>query len=280
VRQRVLLLMPLRLRRRWWYFTAYHRWLRLRHPVAFAEKMNWRMINDRRDLLAVTCDKDASKAFALQRCEGLALRVPKTYWIGTDLAELAAAALPRDWVLKPNHRTGLVILGSGTPDLGELSGQTRGWLDELNWAMLGEWAYSFARRAILVEERIGDSAAVPADYKVLVFDGVPRLIQVIEGRFAEQHQRYYTSDWEALPYESKSQLGPVRPRPPELPLLLEIAGRIGAPFDYMSVDLYISGGEVWFGELTAYSHGGYRASRSPGIDELIGELWALPVLAN
>ena len=151
--------------------------------------MNWRILNDRRPLLEGTCDKLAMKDFARERSDGLALRVPVTYWSGTDVGELASLELPEEWVLKPNHRSGLVILGSGAPDVAALRHETRSWLDERQWTMLGEWAYSLARRVILAEERIGGGAVPPATYKVFVFDGVPRLIQVIEGRPESQTQR-------------------------------------------------------------------------------------------
>jgi hypothetical protein len=279
LRERLLRALPLPIRRRWWFWEAYRRRLPLRHPVTFAEKMNWRIVYDRRELLAVTCDKVVSQEFALARCEGLGLRVPATYWSGTDLAELATVDLPDEWVLKPNHRSGLVIFGNSTPDIAALRRDTEGWLDEWQWSMWGEWAYCFARRAIVAEERIGGSAGIPPDYKVYVYDGVPRFVQVIEGRLTTTTQRFYTEDWEPLEWESNSRLGPVRPRPPELSRLLEVAGRIGAGFDFMRVDLYLCDGEVWFGELTAYSHGGYRASRTPGVEETLGAAWTLPVLS-
>jgi hypothetical protein len=272
----VLRALPLSVRRRWWFWQAYRRRLDLRDPVTFAEKMNWRIVHDRRELLATTCDKMVSKELALAQCDGLPLRVPATYWSGTDLTELASVDLPDSWILKPNHRSGLVLFGSGRPDPAELREQTRGWLDEWQWSMRGEWAYRFAQRAIVVEERIGGGGPLPADYKMYVFDGEPAFIQVIAGRLETQTQRFYTVDWEPLPYESNSPVGPVQPRPPELEQLLEIAARIGQPFDFMRVDLYLAAGEVWFGELATYSHGGYRASPTPGVEELLGSLWRLP----
>jgi hypothetical protein len=266
---------PLTLRRHWWFRREHHRWLPLHRPTTFAEKMSWRIVYDRRRLLDRTCDKLAMKDAARARCADLPIRVPETYWTGTDVAELAGVELPQHWVLKANHRCKVVAFGSGTPDVARLREQTRGWLDERNWSILGEWAYRMARRAIVAEELIGRPGEPPTEYLVFVFDGVPQLVQVLDGGFDVVTQRSYTVAWEPFAYMRRLPLGPVRPAPSELPLLLAVAARLGQGFDFIRVDLYVAAGEVWFGELTPYSHGG-NVPGPPEFDKLIGSFWQLP----
>jgi hypothetical protein len=252
----------------------------LRQPVTFTEKVNWRIVKDRREILKGTCDKLAMKSFALEHCGNLPLRVPETHWAGADIGDLANVQLPATWVLKPNHRSGMVFLGSGPPDITDLRGRTAGWLDERRWMLEGEWAYKHARRLIIAEERIGADAQPPADYKVFVFDGVPRLIGFNHDRFRAFSVRYYTPEWEALPHRGDAPLAAVQRRPAELPLLLEIAQRLGRPFDFMRVDLYLEAGEVWFGELTPYSGGGMQTYKPPDLDTTLGAYWRLPKLTD
>jgi hypothetical protein len=249
--------------------------------VTFTEKINWRIVKDRRQILEGTCDKLATKSFALEHCGNLPLRVPETYWAGTDIGELAGVQLPATWVLKPNHRSdGMVFLGSGPPDVTALRARTAGWLIEQCWTLQGEWAYKHARRLIIAEERIGGDAQPPVDYKIFVFDGVPRLVQCVEDRFTGISVRYYTPEWEPLPYRRHQPLAAVRRRPAELPLLLGIASRLGRPFDFMRVDLYLHAGEVWFGELTPYSGGGMQTYNPPDLNAILGAYWQLPKLTD
>jgi hypothetical protein len=279
-RDRLLRWTPLSVRRRWWYLLNCRRWLRLRRPVRFSEKVNWRIVNDHRPVLLGTCDKLAMKAFAVEHAGDLPLRVPRTCWAGTDIGELAAVDLPAEWVLKPNHRSGTVVFGSGAPDIADLRERTSGWLEEMNWAILGEWAYRRAARLIVAEERIGGSAPVPADYKVFVFDGVPRMIQVDLDRHTRPSRRFYTADWVPLPHSSRFTIAEPQPSPPELALLLEISARIGRPFDYMRVDLYLHDGEVWFGELTPYPGGGLVPFEPSDLDVTLGGYWQLPAITR
>ena len=116
-----------RLHRRVRYLLIHGRPLRLRRPRAFTEKVNWRCLHDRREVLVATCDKLAMKQWAAER-GGPDLRIPRTLWSGTDLGELADVDLPDRWVLKPNHRSGLVLFGAGPADVPALRAATRGWL--------------------------------------------------------------------------------------------------------------------------------------------------------
>jgi TupA-like ATPgrasp len=275
-RDQLLRAMPRTMRRRYWFWRWHRRWLPLRHPVTFTDKMNWRILRDRRPLLDGTCDKLAMKEYAESHRGELPLRIATTYWSGTDVEELARVELPPEWVLKPNHRSHVVLFGSGEPDIADLRERTRGWLDELNWSMLGEWAYSRARRRLVVEERIGGPDAVPTEYLVFVFDGVARMIQVVEGGLALLTQRCYTAAWEPLSYKLRTPLGPIRPAPPELSRLLEIAGHLGQGFDFIRVDFLVHDGEIWFGELTPYSQGGTFPAGTPDLDAMLGGFWHLP----
>jgi hypothetical protein len=258
-----------------WYLRFHHRRLRLRHPLEFCEKVQWRIVNDRRELIAVTCDKLKSKAVA----DAAGVRVPKTYWHGTDVQELAAVGLAEHWVLKPNHRCRLVHFGTGSPDIDSLRRLTKGWLRNAQTIDLGEWGYSQAEAALLVEETIGEPGTPPSDYKFFVFDGEPRVIQVDRDRFTAHRRRFYTTDWEPLDTrQGVATLDDIQPRPPFLTEMLSVARRLGAPYDFIRVDLYHESGEIIFGELTAYPGGGVRPFHPRDLDRLLGSHWHLPVL--
>jgi TupA-like ATPgrasp len=262
-------------------FAFYNR--RLPHfskPMTFSDKVNWRILNDRRPLLEWTCDKLAMKEYAESAGAG-PLRVPRTIWCGSDLGDLREVDLPEHWVLKPNHRSGLIHFGHGQADPGELATVTATWLDQFESNKMREWAYATARPMFLVEELLGPPGSPPPDYKIFVFDGKPDLIEMVN-RYDGNEQRLYRTDWSPLEVLYGPQgIAPIAPPPPGLDRMLHIAHRLGEPFDFIRVDLYDLcdvDGSIVFGELTPYPCGGLERFRPASFDAELGEKWQLPTL--
>lgn len=268
--------LPPVLRRDLLYVRAHRRIPHLRSPRTFTEKINWRILNDRRDLLLGSCDKLAMKEHAAR--SGADVRVPRTLWAGGDIRELVGARLPAHWVLKPNHlANGLVHFGAGpVTDAESLVAATRGWLDLGRSAVAtDEWAYRSARRCLLVEERIGSPDAAPPDYKILVFDGVPALVQVHGGRFGDYTRTLYRPDWTPVQRGRPGSETTV-PRPERLEQMLAAATRLAQGFDFLRVDLYDVPDGIWFGEITPYPGSGLSDTYPKDLDLELGALWMLP----
>jgi hypothetical protein len=241
------------------------------------DKVNWRMLNNRRPGLEWTCGKLAMKEYA--RAAGLeGLRVPRTCWSGSDVLSLGEADLPQRWVLKPNYRPGLVYFGSDETDLHDLAMITRTWLDTFEAPATHEWAHAKVRTLFLVEELLGPPGSPPPDYKIFVFNGKADLIEMVN-RYDGDRQRLYRPDWTPLEVlDGPRSRVPVAPRPPGLDRLLDIAEQLGQPFDFIRVDLYDVRGSIVFGELTPYPCGGLERLRPASFDAELGERWQLPAL--
>lgn len=249
-----------------------------RKPRTLMEKVNWRIVHDRRDIIAWACDKLATKELA-ERYPSL--RVPRTYWAGMDLSELLEVDLPDRWILKPNNASGLIIHGAGRPDrqvIGELEKLTEGWYPPQNVTELCEWAYTKCRPLLFVEECI--SEVPPTDFKFWVFDGEPRIVQVDVDRFTAHHMSFYAPDWTYLPAHSRFPPGQPMARPLHLDRMFEAARLLARDFDFLRVDLYDVGGEVWFGELTPYPGSGLMKITPARYDRVWGDLWSLPQLTS
>ena len=253
--------LPLTWRRYFVHAVRHRRLLHLRQPRTFSEKLAWRMVYDRRDMFRTTCDKMAMKELARERV-GDVVRVPQTIWTGTNVAELASVDLPEHWIIKPNHRSGLVHFGHGAADVAELVRVTDGWLDEENWQKMGEWAYSFAEST---------------QYLEFSADG----FSIHAGRF-ENHRRYiFYRDFTRVQAQFVGDtLDPDEnfEKPKDYDRMIEAAERIAAGFDYLRVDLYYVGGEIWFGETTPYQGNATHTFRPADWDRQLGEFWTLPRL--
>ena len=283
--------LPLSLRRHLLFLRAFGKWGNFRNPQTFREKAQWRTINDRRPRLSFAQDKLAAKEYARTIAAALnePLRIPETYWVGTDLRELQALAqqLPSRWVLKPNHSAGRYCLMDAPLSPAQWEDLIRTcsqWVerDEEELAM-GHWAYGQARHLLIAEERIGAGAAAPNDFKVISFDGVPGYYFWADRSEAEAKYAFFTPDGTPFrwgdPGELRSNAAAQAVLPAEVlrQRMLAIASAAAAPFDWLRVDFYVEGGEVWFGELTLYGAGGLYV-----IDEAnnarFGALWKLPDL--
>ncbi len=262
---------------------------RLNAPATFSEKVNWRILHDRRELLRPTCDKLQTKQQALR----LGISSPPTLWHGADLADLIDRTLPPRWVLKPNNGSGHVVFGAGpVTDVHRLQSTTAGWLRDTP-ARQGEWAYAHARPLFVVEEMLTTDGRPPTSYKFFVFDGVVRAIAVITVESASfatwrigDHwpppgtaRRFYSPAWHPLDVRV-GDLPVAAPTPPpaEIGALLDAAAAIGAPYDFMRVDLFAVAGQIYFSELTPYPSGGLARFTPRAYDRELGAHWTLPDL--
>jgi len=267
--------LPLSVRRQLLFVAYHHRIANLRHPRTFSEKVNWRIVHDRRDMLAWTCDKLRTKALA----EARDISVIPTLWAGTDINELRSVDLPDDWVLKPNNRTGLVFFGqSSWVELETLHKLTETWSSDARVLAKGEWAYTQAAPGFLVEERIGPVPGAPTDFKVFMFDGTPYMILVDVDRFGHHLSRFYSPDWRPMPFRDRIPVSNELARPDCLSEMLEAATVIAAGFDFLRVDLYVEHGQVYLGEVTPYPGSGLEPFEPRSADLDLGQAWCLPRL--
>lgn len=266
--------LPVGVRRRALFACSNRRIPHFKNPLTFNDKVNWRILYDRRQLLEWTCDKLVMKEHA----RGVSgLYIPRTLWAGTDLHELASAGLQEHWILKPNHRTGHVYFGHGQPDIEQLSVVTAAWLRPFEAENLGEWAYSKARPMLLAEEVLGTPGSPPPDYKFFVFDGDVAAIQVDVGRHSIHQRRLYLPDWSPLNVQyGKYALPALEPPPAGLDRMLAAAAELGSGFDFIRVDLYNISGTVYFGEFTPYPTSGLDRFIPASFDTELGARWKLP----
>ncbi|MCA1606053.1 MAG: hypothetical protein LC775_11425, partial [Acidobacteria bacterium] len=180
---------------------------------------------------------------------------------------------------KPNHRSHEIHFGCRRPTSMEaLRAITLGWMNDFQGEILGEWAYSQARRAFLAEEWIADGNAAPTDYKLFVFDGAVQLVEVTSGRFSNTRCRLYGPDWTPLETIYGPPLAEIQKPPAGLDIMLSAARDIGTGFDFIRVDFYETNRGVYFGETTPYPAGGLTPFAPTGLDHELGSWWQLPTL--
>jgi hypothetical protein len=164
-------------------------------------------------------------------------------------------------------------------DTSELEEYMTGAMDEEQASILKEWAYTQARRCLIVERRVPglQDGTPPWDYKFYVFGGRIGLIQVDSGRHTDDHRRsLYSREWTRKFRDTGIYATPDTPRPAQLDRMIAAAELLGGPFDYIRVDLYATETDVYFGELTPYPGSGLEKLEPPEAEYELGALWTLP----
>ena len=285
--------LPLSLRRHLLFFRSFRDWGNFRNPRLWTEKMQWRVLNDRRTLLVVASDKLASKALVAQIAKklNLAIHLPAALWVGRDIRELQAIAdqLPARWVLKPNSSSGRVCIVDSaiTPiDWDELVRVGTQWMheDEESGA-LGHWGYSQARRVLIAEERVGGGDAPPPDLRTQVFSGAAIRFDWSSGYGTPQHRvacyatdlstRFATGTPIEVPQGERTPVDDLTEE--QRADIKKFVDAIGSGTDYLRIDGYVEQGKYWFGELTTYTEGGLGFFAN-SLNEAAGERWKLPDL--
>lgn len=270
-------------------------------PQTFNQKVRYKMLRDRRPLVAMFADKAAVRAYVAATVG--AEYLTRAYGVLDDPAQLAGLILPEEYVVKPTHGSGAVVVVSpqAPPDArlpepgrawrycrirpdafgsGDLARVGAEWLGSLfGGGPNQEWAYSQIPRRILVEEMLsGSDGGVPDDYKFFVFHGRCRYVQVITDRFSRRHtEDFYLPSWKRLELSSGRPSADARlPRPDRLGDMIELAERLGAVTDFVRVDLYALPDRLVFGELTNYPAGGSAPFNPPHFDLEFGQHWTVP----
>lgn len=247
-------------------------------PTTLNEKIQYKIIHDRRRVVKIYSDKLASRDYVLGLMPGL--RLPKILAVFEDTRELMVNLPPGPWVMKGSHGAGMVLIQKPSQPLNpeNVRQHVREWM-RTDYS-LGHWEWQYFRlpKRILFEEYLGTENDPPADYKFFTIHQTVRLITVDRGRFGQHTRDLFLPDWTHL----RSKKGAARistvppPKPPQLPAMIEVAQTLARDHDFIRVDLYVVNGEIYFGELTHSPAAGTVPFEDPALDLQLGSYWKLP----
>lgn len=248
----------------------------LDQPRGFNEKVLVKILNDRRSYLTLFSDKLRVRNYVRRTAPMLLL--PTLHWWSDRPETLPFDALPNEFALKANHGSGwnymvrnkAAVRGSDLVKLG------RAWLKS-DFTLVGrEWAYRNIRRAVYAEQLLHEGRqAAPPDYKLFVFGGKVRVIQVDRDRLTCHTQVLYDARWNRIEGTVAAAQGEPIARPVSLASMLEAAELLSAGVDFVRVDLYEIAGNAYFGELTSSPNKGLSPFSPPSLDYVLGDYFQL-----
>ena len=254
--------------------------LDLNKPKTFSEKLQWLKLHDRKELYHTLVDKYEVKEYVASII-GPEYIVP-TLGVWNDPDEIKIEELPDQFVLKCTHDSGSVVIcrDKSTFDKKEAMQRLKKHANKSIFWFGREWPYKGIKPRIIAEEYLGGGDKGLNDYKVLCFHGIPKLIEVHEGRMTANHtQDFYTTKWErteiAQENEPRSD-NPINP-PDQLELILDLSSRLAKDFIHIRIDWYIANNKLYFGEITFYDGSGFCAFTNERFDVEIGNWIHLPI---
>ena len=123
-----------------------------------------------------------------------------------------------------------------------------------------------------MEQLLDDNGKTPPDVKLHVYAGNIVDIQFIFDReIGATSTIHLTPDWKHLPYSVNLPMYLHHvDRPPQMDLMIKLAGKLGQGFPYVRVDFYLCGGKVFFSEMTFYPAAGLVPYKPAEWDQRLG----------
>ena len=249
------------------YLWRHGRFPDLVSPRLFTEWVQWRKLADRSPNHPVLMDKLTAKKLAADALGG-EWAIP-TLWSGANPLEMPRFAA--EVMVKARH--GCNQFARLPPDAPcaqrrRVTACADGWVAKRYGAHLQEWAYRDLPRGVLVEPFVGESGALPVDYKIYVFGGKATHVQVHLDRAGEHRWVLHDRDWRQLVPGADTP-----PPPSSLSAMLAAAETLAAGEDFLRVDFYEIGRRPLFGEFCLYPGSGLDPFAAPWIDVELGALW-------
>ena len=258
--------------------------LNLKNPQTYNEKLQWIKLHDRKAIYTIMVDKVKVRDYVANKI-GAQYLIP-SLGVWDDPEKIDFDALPNQFVLKCNHNSGTgmcICKDKSKLDIAKVKANLKRGLDENYFYHGREWPYKDVPRKILCEKfMVDESGDDLKDYKVLCFNGEPKLIELHKGRFTDhQTQDFYDTEWHKT---TISQSGisifqvdnNVFPKPETLDEMLRLSRILAEGIAHIRVDWYSINGHLYFGELTFFDGSGLDPFDNPDDDLMLGSWITLP----
>jgi hypothetical protein len=256
-----------RLRIRLSFLFRHQKLVDLALPTTFNELVQRRKLQNRDMRMVTLADKVAVKDFVANAL-GAEWVIP-TLWHGAVLP--ITLDLPPSFVLKARHGSNQNIFVRDTePNWQLLRACAEKWSKRPYGTWLDEWLYAHIPRGLLIEPFVGEASALPVDYKIFVFGGKARFIQVHLEREKRHRWIVFDRNWNRVSATTEDK----DPAPPKsIASLLDAAETLARGFDFVRCDFYEIHERPLFGEMTFYPGSGLDKFNPVTLDKEFGSYW-------
>jgi len=243
--------------------------LDLEHPQTFNEKIQWLKCFYRDPIMTQCADKAAVREF-VKNIIGERYLVP-VYGIYDTVDEINIDELPNEFVLKPTHSSGRVIIcqDKKKTNWSNESNKLRKWLGENYYYTNGEWVYKDIKPKIICEKLLSGEMI---DYKFMCFHGEPQLLFTCSEREKDLKVTFFDLQFNKLPFIRKYKSSNNVIKPINFEKMIEFSKLLASEFPFVRVDFYENEGKLYFGELTFFPGNGMEWFEPIEWDYKLGKL--------
>lgn len=249
--------------------------LNLDNPQTLNEKLQWFKVHVRDPRITICADKYAVRNYVTEKI-GEQYLVP-LYGVYDSIKEIDIAQLPEQFVLKPNHESGRVIICRDKKliDWVKTADTLDTWLHENYYYEWGEWGYKNIEPKIICQKLL---TANIVDYKFFCFNGRPEMANIIGNRQKDgTYDEIFTDlDFGLIAvgeHHENENFQEILKKPEQWKEMAQIAHMLSEDFPFVRVDLYDVDGSIYFGELTFTPANGMDPSLPDGWDLKLGRLF-------
>ncbi|MBN8210241.1 glycosyl transferase [Bacillus sp. NTK071] len=248
------------------------------NPTTYNEKLQWLKLYERNPEHIKMVDKYEVREY-ISKTIGDEYLIP-LIGVWDDFDDIDINSLPNQFVLKCTHDSGGVVVCKDKNNLNWDAARKK-ILSSLNrnYYYYGrEWPYKFVKPRIICEKYMSDKSGNELnDYKIMCFNGVPRLIQVHKNRYTDHSLNFYDTEWNLTPIvqgvnNSHSKIT----KPVNLSKMLDLSKELSKDTIFSRIDFYDIDGKIYFGEITFCPTSGFEKISPKGYDELLGSWIKLP----
>ncbi len=257
------------------YFLKVGKQLNFDNPQTFNEKLQWLKLYNRKPEYTMMVDKYAVKDY-VAGIIGKEHIIP-TLGVWDKPEDIDFDSLPNQFVLKTTHGGGgneIVICRDKTSfDHEAAIRKLRTSMSQNIYKGYREWVYKDVKHRIVAEELLSDPNGELNDYKVFVFNGEPKIIELDYNRFNGHQRQLYDFNWRKIegvigyPSDSKKTFS----KPRVLGELYELAKKLSKGIPLIRTDFYIVNNHIYFGELTFYPDSGFGKIKPNEFGYQLGE---------
>lgn len=256
--------------------------LNLENPQTFNEKLQWLKLYYRKPVLTIMVDKYKCKKYVANLI-GEEHIIP-TLGVWDSFDEIDFDLLPNQFVLKTTHDQGGIIICKNKNYFNfEFARKKINKHLKFNHFYLSrEWPYKNVKPRIIAEKfMIDENGEELIDYKFFCFHGKPKALFVATERQSGKVKfDYYDMDFNHLNlaqvYETSKR---VILKPKEFGQMTKFAEILSSDHPHVRVDFYNINGNIYFGELTFFHHGGHTPFHPEEWDFKFGS-WINLLIAN
>jgi hypothetical protein len=263
------------------YYMKCKKFLNLKNPQTFDERIWWLKFHYFNPLMTQCSDKIAVREY-VKKC-GLEEILNDCYGHYESVDEIDVDKIPsEEFFLKVNNTSGgNLYCKKDTFDKEKIRPEFSALLKDNFYWHGREYNYKYIKPCIIAEKVLkADDDIGLIDYKFLCFEGEPRLLFMdigvanADGTHAEEYYRnIYDMDFN-LVSDMKETRDTYRvediKKPEKWDCMLECCRRLAKPFPHCRVDLYYVGGQVYFGEITFFHGSGYNEFEPREKDLMVG----------